>query len=175
MLSVTFNLVTKNYYIFPLGVLLPLNCQEWHTFYCCEICHCQQCMYQQWHGNNLAMTRWHCQKDISVVKKLLHWSLLATMWQCGCLIAVQLPYSCWHWSWLATEWQWGCIIAIQLLTLVIADNYVAMWMHHCHSVAMELLTLVIAGNYVAMWKHHCHSVAMKELALVIAGNYVAMT
>ena len=79
---------------YPLGVSLPFCCQQWHTFHCCEICHCQQCIYQQWHDSILAMTVWHCQKAISVATKLPNWSLLATMWQCGCISTIQLPKSC---------------------------------------------------------------------------------
>ena len=38
------------------------------------------------------------------------------------LVATKLP----NWSLLATMWQCGCIIAMKLLALVIAGNYVAM-------------------------------------------------
>ena len=68
-----------NHVDIPLGVALPFSCQQLCTFHCCELCHCQQCIYQQWYGSTLAMTVWHCQNNISIATKLPNWSLLATM------------------------------------------------------------------------------------------------
>ena len=137
----------------PLGVSLPLSCQQWRTFHCCELGHCQQCIYQQWHGSILAMTVWHCQNKISVATKLPHWSLLATMWQCGW----SLLFSCHEVTGIGHCWQ-------------LCGNLDASLPFSCHEVTGIGHCWQLCGNVDASLPFSCHEVAGIGYCWQLCGN-----